>query len=136
LLKEAEMAMAAKDIGKALASLGIAFDVLIREAVKKSDVGLVENFNFSYFSEQELGSQARREISDGLKQLSDTVNMLVLGIDPIKQKKFSLVTPLRSHTASGHVQIVWTRDPEKIDPTAYDFCYRFVVESGLRLLAL
>lgn len=136
LLKDAEAAIAAKDMQKALGSLGIAFDVLIREAVKKSDVGLVDDFNFSYFSEQELSSHAQREITRGFKQLGDTVNMLVLGIDPIKWKQFSLVTPLRQHMASGKIEIMWMRDPQKIDPSACDFCYRFVLESGLRLLAL
>lgn len=136
LLKDAETAIAAKDMRKAFEALGIAFDVVVREAVTKNNVGLVEDFNFSYFTEQELGSEIRREISNGLKELGDTVNMLVLGIDPIKRKRFSLITPLRQHTVSGNVLIVWTRDPEKIDPSAYDFGYRFVLESGLRLLSL
>ena len=136
LLKDAEAAMATKNTQEALKALGIAFDILIRDAVTKSKAGIVDKFNFSYFSQQELGSHAQREISKALQQLADTVNMLVLGIDPIKQKKFSLLTPIRQHTASGDVQVIWTHDPEQIDPSACDFCYKFVLESGLRLSAL
>jgi hypothetical protein len=136
LLKDAEAAAVAKNMAEALKALGIAFDILLRDAVAKSKAGIVGNFNLSYFSQQELGSHAQREISKAVQQLADTVNMLVLGIDPIKQKRFSLLTPVRQHTVSGDVQVIWMHDPGHVDQSAYDFCYKFVLDAGLKLSVL
>jgi hypothetical protein len=132
-LKEAEAAMVAKNMAEALAALGNAFDVLIRDAVRKNEIGLLaEEFRLPALVRDQFGSSLNR-IADQLTDLNDTVNMLTLGIDPISERKFAAITPLRQRSSSGKVTVIWHRQPQTFDPSAWDFGYRFVLESGLRL---
>lgn len=135
-LKEAEAAMAAKNTAEALTALGNAFDVLLRDAAKKNEIGLLaDDFRLPSFVRDQVGSILDK-IADQLTDLNDTVNMLALGIDPIRERKFAAITPLRQRSASGNVTVIWHRPPETIDPSAWDFGYRFVLESALRLQSL
>jgi hypothetical protein len=135
-LKEAEAAMAVKNTAEALTALGNAFDMLIRDAIKKNEIGLLaEDVRLPSFVRDQLGSRLDK-IVDQLTDLYDTVNMQILGIDPIRERKFAAITPLRQRWVSGKVTVIWRRSPETIDPSACDFGYRFVLESGLRLQSL
>jgi hypothetical protein len=137
-LKVAEAAKAGGDLRTALESLGLAFDALIREATAKHTPSLLD-YRWSaprvsdHRVQQIIDSLKLDKMSEGVDKVTDTVNMLLLGVDPLKFQKFSQITPLRQHSGTGSVQILWTRDPGILKTEAYEEAYQFVLDSGLRI---
>jgi hypothetical protein len=138
-LKEAESAKARNDVQAALTSLGLAFDALIAGATAKHRPSLLE-YHWSkphvtnHEAQQILASLKLDKISEGVDKVTDTVNMLLLGLDPLKFRQFTQVTPIRQHSWSGEVTIIWTRDPT-CKTEDYEEAYQFVLDSGLRVSA-
>jgi hypothetical protein len=75
------------------------------------------------------------EISKGVENVTDAVNMLLLGIDPLKFNEFSKVTPLRQWSVAGEPLIVWTHGATNLTAESYDKAYQFVLDSGLKISA-
>jgi hypothetical protein len=138
LLKDSEAAKASGDISNALTYLGLAYDLLIREAVKKSDIDLLPtHFEFSYFAQQEaMGARVLKEAEKALSEVGEVVNKLILNIDSAKSRRFTWLTPVRHHMASGDHRTIWTHDPTQFGDAEYEFCYEFVLECALKLSAL
>ncbi len=124
-VKEAEKARADGNIPNALFALGIAFDNLRGEAHKRDSLGLIPQF----YGTHDWGQGLDRP----LRQIIDTVNMLILGIHPPKLHRFSVSTPTRTYATSGAMQAIWTHDPTKLGTDDYDFCHQFVIDFALRL---
>jgi hypothetical protein len=125
-VKEAEKAKGEGNIPGALLALGIAFDKLRDEARTRHSLGLIQHPRSSRF---EWDHSWVRPVG----QLVDTVNMLVLGIDPARLHRFSASTPSRNYALSGAMEVIWGHGPEALVAEDYDFCYQFVIDFALRL---
>ena len=68
-----------------------------------------------------------------IDRLIEVTNMLAIGIQPQKLARFNRLTPHRLHFASGDVSTASTLDPQTLDADAFEFCYSFVIDFGLRL---
>lgn len=124
-VKDAEKAKAEGNIPDALLALGIAFDKLRDEARKRDSLGLIPQFYGKHDWDQGLDRVVR--------QVIDTVNMLILGIHPPKLHRFSVSTPTRNYATSGAMEVLWTHDPNRLGTDDYDFCHQFVIDFALRL---
>jgi hypothetical protein len=71
-------------------------------------------------------------MSEGIDKVTGTVNMLLLGLDRLKFRTFSQVTPIRQHAFSGQVTIIWVHDASTLKEEDYEEAYQFVLDSGLR----
>ncbi len=125
-VKEAEKVRAEGNIPDALLALGIAFDKLHDEARERHSLGLIQQRHWGRYDW--AGGSIR-----GLRQVVDTVNMLILGVHPSKLRRFSAFTPSRTYSRSGEMQVVWLRDPKRLVTEDYDFCCQFVIDFALRL---
>jgi hypothetical protein len=125
-VKEAERAKAEGNLPDALLALGITFDKLHDEAREKHKLGLIRRPRPSRF-------ESDRAWIRPVQQLVDTVNMLVLGIDPVRLRRFSASTPIRNYASSGAIELIWPADPGTLVAEDYDFCYQFVIDFALRL---
>jgi hypothetical protein len=131
-IKESEVAMSAGDPQTAFGKLGIAFDELLREIRKKHRAALVGPIEIR--GKAFVQDQASESLKSKLHKVAETVDAIILGIDPAKFRHFSELTPIRQHMASGEVSIVWTRDPQNLTVQDFDFCHSFVIDFGLRHL--
>ena len=143
-VKEAEKAKAEGNIPDSLLGLGVAFDKLRDEARKKHSWGLIQQSYWDRLDRVHVGGRYNRELAAALnldklgkpvQQVIDTVNMLILGIDPVRFRRFSASTPGRSYAASGVMQSMWLRDPKALGVEDFDFCHQFVVDFALRLVS-
>jgi hypothetical protein len=66
--------------------------------------------------------------------MAETIDALILGIEPAKLRRFAMTRPLRQQAASGVFTTIWRRDTKLLTLEDFDFCYKFVVDFGLRLL--
>ena len=95
-----------KGISATLFSLGLAFDNLYAEARKRARDGLVQKARWRDFGAlreiRDLRSALKIEsITKQLDALTDTVNIMLLGVDPTKFRRFSMITPMRYKTIDG-----------------------------------
>jgi len=143
-VKEAERARAAGDVAAALLALGIAFDKLHDEARKTHHSGLIEQGYWDRLGHVRGADRYARQLAGALKldelmkpvqQLIDTMNMVLLGIEPAKFRRFSEITPVRMYMQSGKLYHRLQRPPDKVPREDLDFCYEFVIDFGLRLVA-
>ena len=85
-LKDAEAARARNDLQTALTSLGLAFDALIADATARRKPSLLE-YEWSkprasdHTVQQIIASLRLDKLSNGVEKVTDTVNMLLLGLD-------------------------------------------------------
>ncbi len=125
-VKEAERVNAEGKIPDALLALGIAFDKLHDEARKKYALGLIQQ---SYWQRLDRHDRVMRP----LQQAIDTVNMMTLGIEPARFRRFSASTPARSYSVSGNMQVTWRAHTARLGTEDFDFCHQFVIDFALRL---
>jgi hypothetical protein len=133
-VKEAEVAIAAGILGTAFEKLGIAFDDLLREIRQKHGAALVGSIEI--VGRAFVRDAASESLKSKLQKIAETVDALILGIDPAKLRRFDELTPIRQHMASGAVTIVWRRDPENLTIHDFEFCHSFVIDFGLRHLTI
>ncbi|MDR3678118.1 MAG: hypothetical protein P4N24_21735 [Acidobacteriota bacterium] len=124
-VKEAEKAKAESNIPNALLALGIAFDKLHDEARKRDSLGLIPQFHGR--------SDVDQAHIRAVRQVIDTVNIMILGIHPPRLRRFSASTPIRTYAMSGAMQVSWPYDPGRLGSDDYDFCHQFVIDFALRL---
>jgi hypothetical protein len=143
-VKEAEKAIAADDNEAALLAIGIAFDKLHEEARQRKGSTLIQQSHWDRLDSVHVGERYDRELAAVLnldklrkpvQQVIDTINMILLGMEPAKFRRFSEITPIRHYMVSGELYHRWRRPPEKVPREDLDFCYEFVVDFGLRLIA-
>jgi hypothetical protein len=131
-VKEAEVRKSNGDLATAFTNLGLAFDELFSEARQKNEVALVGPIPI--MGRRWVQDLASLSLESKLQEMAETIDALILGIEPAKLRRFTVTTPLRQHAASGAVTTVWRRDPNLLTSQDFDFCYKFVVDFGLRLL--
>jgi hypothetical protein len=141
-VREAERAYSEGKVPDALLALGKAFDKLHGDACRTHSSALIQQgFSCRLDTVRILQNEHRRlEESLGLDQLRkllqqviDTVDVIILGIDPGRFRRFSDSTPLRSYSAFGDMMYGWQRDPQTLTSGDFDFCHQFVIEFALRL---
>ncbi len=63
--------------------------------------------------------------------LVSTLNILMLGIDPVKYRFLIANTPVVSWTLSGQHQAMFTRDYNGVPDEVFRTCFAFVVDVAL-----
>jgi hypothetical protein len=132
-LKDAEAAAARGDFGSAVTDCGNAFDILFVEAREKHHAALVGHIPID--GRDFVKSPATQSMQAKIQKIAETVDALILGVDPSRLRRFSEITPIRQRSGTGDVLVIWNRDDSKITKPEYDFCHSFVIDSALRLLS-
>jgi hypothetical protein len=144
-VKEAEKAAEAGDNETALLAIGIAFDKLFKEAGEKHGLGLIKQSDWDRLDHVHAGERYDRELASAvsldkvrkpLQQLIDTVNFILLGIEPARFRRFSEITPIRLWVKSGKLYHRLRRPPDRVPKKDLDFCIEFVIDFGLRLITM
>jgi hypothetical protein len=120
LLKQAEQEFASGDKGSALSNLKLSFIKLERS------LGLGQ---IRINSDDE-------EVVKAVKALGHTVDMLSIGIDPIRYRFFHANTPVVHVMMAGNHQTVFTRTYDNFSEQTFETLVQFVVESALRTAEL
>lgn len=110
-VKDAEQCFADSDIPSALLSLGIAFDLLYSNAYQRSYGVLVERSNWRLSTgDRDVRELARllkiERVANHLDAVTDTLNMVLLGIDLRDFGAFLLSLPYDNALRLGHWIIV------------------------------
>jgi hypothetical protein len=132
-LKDAEAAATRAEFDAAITDCGNAFDLLFAEAREKHKGALVGDIPID--GRDFVKSPATESMKAKIQKISQTLDALILGIDPSRLRKFSETTPIRQRTGYGDVTVVWTWDPARLTKSDYDFCHSFVIDSALRFFA-
>jgi hypothetical protein len=138
-LRESQQALKTRDRDKAFLNVRIAFDKLHR--LISNDVALIEeprSINIAsgaWPSEVERGvKQLERGLEGFQEAITEsvrTLNVLMLGIDPMKYRFLIDNTPHVSWTVSGEYQAVFHRDYNKVPDEVFQNCFDFVLEAAL-----
>jgi len=121
-VKEAQTAFAEGDLENALLSLGMAYDKLYQQADEK----------FGFLSVNAPRNDFLQNFTQGLILLARRVNLLSVGVNPIRAQKFGQLTPSRVYSPfTGSMEVQWWRKPTAED---YEYCRDFVIDFGLRLI--
>jgi hypothetical protein len=132
LLGETRRAFAANDKAEAFIKLKVAFDTLNRQLPDRVQLIRGPRSVVSGHWPHAI-RQMVKEYEDVFGQMVRTVNMLTLGIDPIKHASFSGISPGVLWTMDGtpHVQ-VW-RSYDDVPAEVFEIHFSFVVEVSLRI---
>ena len=123
-LREAQQAFTGGDKDDAFTKLRIAFDTLYREV--SSEVPLIPEPR----NRRVTGDQ---RFDKAVEQSVQTLNVLMLGIDPIKYRFFVSNTPSVSWTLSGLHQAVLQHSYANVPDSIFGTCFDFVVEVSLKV---
>jgi hypothetical protein len=129
---EAEKHKADGNFGQAIASLSVAFDALLDDAQARYESALVGRIEYPGRGIV-LDREAKNAISK-VQKLAETVDMLILGVDVGKLRRFDQLTPIRQHAYSGDVMLIWTRDHTRLTIEDFDFCHAYVIDFGLSIV--
>jgi hypothetical protein len=105
-LKEAGISAIRGDFGSAVTDCGNAFDILFVEARQKHNAALVGDIPID--GRDLVKSPATESMKAKIQKIGQTVDALILGIDPSRLRKFSETTPIRQRSGYGDVTITWT----------------------------
>jgi len=130
-LKDAEAAAGQGQFAPAVTDCGNAFDILFAEAREKHKAALVGHIPIE--GRDFVKSPATESMKAKIQKIGQTVDALILGIDPSRLRRFSETTPIRQRTGYADVTVIWTRDATVLTKADFDFCHSFVIDSALRL---
>ena len=141
-VKEAEVAKRAGNIKDAILALRMAFDTLHNEARSRHKSILIQDIVFATILAPRLDpifeplvkTLKLDKLLFNVHQLVETMNGILLGIEPARFRRFSEITPMRWHMPFVTTAIYsWrTKNPELV-PEDFDFCHQFVIDFALRL---
>jgi len=144
-VKEAEAAKTADKIRDAICALRMAFDILHDEAREKCKSILIRGvdapgFEFLPRVGKAISSLAKifklEALTLAVHQLVETVNGMLLGIEPAKFRRFSEITPFPSYRGfQRNVEYLWRPKRPELRPEDFDFCHEFVIDFALRLVS-
>lgn len=134
LVLEARQAYTAGNREEAFVALRRAFDGLYRSV--SQEVPLIKEPPTIRIPTSQIPIALR----DGLKtyqaavaQSAHTLNILMMGIDPVKYRFFVRHTPHVSYSVSGIYQAVLTRTYKDAPDAVFETCFDFVIEASLRI---
>jgi len=140
-IKEAETAFASGDVAKALRALALSFAIILNQAESRHSAALLR-FRSGTWQRPRLGNSDADRILDALKleviaegvaDVTEVVNLTLLGIDPTRYASFHELTPRCGRDGSGKYYLTDTRDYTKLGSGAYETCYQFVLDVGLKV---
>ncbi|MGB8062769.1 MAG: hypothetical protein WCF26_12800 [Candidatus Sulfotelmatobacter sp.] len=131
-LRDATQALSSGDKNQAFINVRIAFDELHR--LISQDVPLIDEPRRLRSSKSEIPSDAMDDLYtlyEGVKECVETLNVSMLGIDPIRYTFFINNTPHISWTVSGLHQTTLSRDYNNMPDEVFQTCFEFVVDVAL-----
>lgn len=143
-VKEAEQSFASGRAEDAFLALGVAYDKLHAEATKNPGLAILQRYWDRWDSGSPWRGDAERfakalhlgKMAREVQRLIDITNILVLGLQPHRLRRFNRLTPARQYTMSGQAQAIWPPPGSRtLDAEAFEFCRSFVIDFGLRLAA-
>jgi len=134
---------AAGELKDAVACLRKAFAELYAEALKRYEEDLPGRISWSvpsvHTAHPEINHAAQKVIKsldidlivERLNEVTEAVNMQILGVDPATYWKFIRLTPRLFYTGDGQTHLVWQTGgvPTTDD---YEFCRSFVINFALQ----
>jgi hypothetical protein len=132
LLVEARQAFATSNKAEAFLKLKVAFDMLNRQLADKVQLISTPRSVVSGQWPHDIRQIVKR-YEELFAKMADTINMLTLGIDPIKHASFSRISPAVSWTASGMYHSHTWRTYDDIPAQVFETNFNFVVEVSLRI---
>jgi len=143
-VKEAETAKTAGNIKDAILALRMAFDTLHNEARSRHKSILIQDIVFATILTPRLDATFEPLVKTlkldkllfNVHQLVETMNGMLLGIEPARFRRFSEITPFRSYLGlQRKVQYLWRPKCPELRPEDFDFCHQFVIDFALRLVS-
>lgn len=131
-LREAEQALANGDKNDAFLKVRLAFDKLHRSI--SANVALIEEPDSISIPSGAVSHGMKSSVERFQKTVLEsvqTLNVMMLGIDPVRYRFFIAETPHVSWTASGLYQSVTLRDHSDAPNEVFHTCFEFVVEVAL-----
>jgi hypothetical protein len=125
-------AFATGNKAEAFLKLKVAFDMLNRQVASKVQLISTPRSVVSGHWPHEI-RQIIKQYEDLLDSMADTVNMLTLGIDPIKYASFTRISPAVSWTMAGTYHSHTWRTYEDVPAQVFETHFNFVVEVSLRI---
>lgn len=138
-LKEAEKAMRQEQKEYIFINCGKAFAVLLRSEEKEPWLDPVEvspDKILFEFTGEEFYNHYGSKLEKAIEVISEPLNILMLGIDFQKYKKFKCLTPIVHILASGEPAVYWTGDylnEANLTKENAQFCLDFVIETALKV---
>lgn len=130
MLHQAEQAFASGDKQEAFVKLKLGFDTLMRQLPR--EVPLIKEPP----STGQLPHGVRPLVAPYhqlLSQVVHTINLLSLGIDPIKSRFFGSIMPAVSWSYSGVPQVQLRHTYDDISKDVFETCFDYVVEVSLKI---
>jgi hypothetical protein len=131
-LRDATQALSTGDKNQAFINVRIAFDKLHR--LISQDAPLIDEPRRLRSSRSEIPSDAMDDLYtlyDSVKECVETLNVSMLGIDPIRYTLFINNTPHISWTVSGLHQTMLSRDYNNLPDEVFHSCFEFVIDVAL-----
>lgn len=132
-LRDATQALSSGDKNQAFINLRVAFDKLHR--IISKDMPLINEPRRLRSSRSEIPSHALDDLHamhDAINECVETLNVSMLGIDPVRYTFFISNTPNVSWTVSGVHQTVLSRDYNNMPDEVFHTCLEFVVDVALQ----
>ncbi len=131
-LREAQEALNNDDKDQAFTKVRIAFDKIHGEISK--DIPLITELRRTHLSRAELSDDLERylyNLHDAVAECIETLNVSMLGIDPVRYTFFLSCTPHISWALAGNYQVNITQDYNRMPEDAFQTCFEFVVDVAL-----
>lgn len=131
-LRAAMQALNSSDKNQAFINVRTAFDKLHRLISK--DIPLIDEPHRLRSSRREIPKESMDDLSalhEVLSYCVETLNVSMLGIDPIRYTFFINNTPHISWTVSGLHQTMLSRDYNTVPNEIFHTCFEFVVDVAL-----
>lgn len=131
-LRDATQALSNGDKNEAFTNVRIAFDKLHRLISK--DMPLIDEPRPVRSSSYDIPRDTVNDLehlSDAVSECVETLNVSMLGIDPIRYTSFINNTPHISWTVSGLRQTMLSRDYNNVPDDVFHTCFEFVVDVAL-----
>lgn len=131
-LSDAQEALKAGDRKSAFLNVRLAFDKLHRMLV--SDIALIKRPRGIKVPKRALPDETKQgllNLQGVVFDLVHTLNILMLGIDPVRYRFLIANTPAVSWTFSGQYQALFTHNYDDVPDEVFQTCFEFVVEVAL-----
>jgi hypothetical protein len=141
---EAETKYRAGDVKDAMGSLRKAFGAVYEDALKKYGEDLPEHMSWSeptfrtghheidHPVKNLIDSLNLRSIVEHVNDLTETMNMQILGVDALMFRKFVRLTPHMLRRGFGHEPFLVWQQGGTPTPEDYEFCRSFIINFALQ----
>ena len=128
-LREASGALSSADKSQAFIKLRVAFDKL-HQLISK-DVPLIDEPRSLHSDLPRDAMSDLYSLQETISECVETLNVSMLGIDPVRYTYFISNTPRVSWSVSGQPQVILKRDYNSVPDQVFNTCFEFVVDVAL-----